>query len=681
MKRAEQLAWTALAGLVAIVAILLTGGVLYHFTGFWAGMMMALGQGVSVALAAWGLMLARQAAELNDLPGLSREPGKPENSTGEFRMSLGDDAQNSPARNPSEGMEARTLDTGFQRLLVGISAFIMLVLGCVTAYLIYSAYRWAALNPDKTLPVAGTYLKPAFLDELGLVIGLAAAGIYGVLWWVTRVTRQTEGYGEAVSSGFTLGIGGMAALAVATVLGYLPVAYASELASGVIAALMVLQGLELLVNAMRSYSSIEELDQEAVDLQALPLVPMLGSAWLGALKMLFAQSVGLSGKEARESSVIARMMPRSLLAIVVIAILVSCIRVVQPGEVAVLERLGWAPYDEKTKTLDASAILQPGMHLTLPWPMDQLVRIPTESLQLTDVGTELHAPPEWKNVNFQFWTVRAAKSEDENNEDEFMTGDPGSPQMLETYVQVRWRVANPARFYAALSHSEFFEKSSAETKALPIYEAMVQQCTSYAVTQSFALHSLDQILLTQRPEVEEHTRQILQQKLDSLDSGIEAVYLTIKDLHPPYQAPDQLDPTQPMIGGQQKRRGPASAFEYVTSMSEFLQMQIKRAEAESNVRINTAQGDADSAINYAKAYKQNVIAQAQGEAGHLLRMTQNMPPAQEPFLLDLLKQQLMYKTLNGLYDPVTKVIVDPKVKDIEIFQTTDKGMVPVRPPG
>ncbi len=78
---------------------------------------------------------------------------------------------------------------------------------------------------------------------------------------------------------------------------YLKVAYAGEVAAGIMAALLVLQGLELLVNAMRSYSGIEELDQDAVDLQALPLVPMLSSVWLNGLKILFAQSFGLAGQE------------------------------------------------------------------------------------------------------------------------------------------------------------------------------------------------------------------------------------------------------------------------------------------------------------------------------------------------------------------------------------------------
>jgi len=48
--------------------------------------------------------------------------------------------------------------------------------------------------------------------------------------------------------------------------------------------------------------------------------------------------------------------------------------------------------------------------------------------------------------------------------------------------------------------------------------------------------------------------------------------------------------------------------------------------------------------------------------------------------LDLMKQQLLYATLKDLLDPVNKIIVDPDVKDVQIYQATDKGLVPAGPP-
>jgi regulator of protease activity HflC (stomatin/prohibitin superfamily) len=676
MKRAEQLAWAALAGLLAVAGILLAGGIMYRFTGYWAGMMLALGQGLAVALAAWGLMLARQAAELHELPGM-RAHGRDEDAASGFRMSMGDESPTVPTVESPEN--ARTLDTGFQRLLVGLTGLVLIILAVIAGWMVYSAYKWANLNPDQTLPIAGTYDKPMLLDELGLVIGLGAAGLYGLFWWITRVNRKTEGYGEAVAGTFTLGIAGMAALGAAAVLGYFRVSYASELAAGVIAALMLLQGLELLANSLRSYSSIEELDQEAIDLQAMPLGPMLGSVWLSGLKMLFAQSVGLSGDRRESAGVIARLMPRALLAIVVIAIAASCLRVVKPGEVAVLERLGYAPYDPVTHRLATSALLGPGLHLTLPWPMDELVRIPTKALQLTAVGTELHAPKDWKNVDFQFWTVRGGATESEENEDEFLTGD-SSQQLLETYVQVQWRVADPAKFYTSLSHSDFYEKGAGETKTLPIYKAMVQQCTSYAVTQAFAIHSLDDIMINHREEVESHCRQILQDKLDSLDSGIEVVYLTIKDLHPPFWREDRPDPTQPEIGGVRMQRGPASAFEFVVTMSEVKQRAINVAEARATATVTMANGTAEALRANAEADRSKKVADARGDAQRMVTMTENITGPDAPFQLNLLERHLYYQSMSNLFDPVNKVIYDPSVQ-VQLYQTTPNGSQPLRPPG
>ncbi len=80
-------------------------------------------------------------------------------------------------------------------------------------------------------------------------------------------------------------------------------------------------------------------------------------------------------------------------------------------------------------------------------------------MQETEVGTELHAPPGQEKIDFQFWTVRGDDKPEADSESQFVTGDAGSPQMLETYVKILWRVEDAAKFYNGLSHSDFYEKS------------------------------------------------------------------------------------------------------------------------------------------------------------------------------------------------------------------------------
>src|SRR5271170_4176790 len=161
MKRAETLAWVSLVGLLVIAAILLGGGVAYDTTPFWSGMMVALGQALVVGLAAYGLRLARQAQELEDIPMRTADgPG------GGFRMSMGDD-RGEPTTTSTIGV--KTIDTGFQRLLVLITSLVLIGLSVVIAWVfIKSTIVWASANPDKPFPIAGSFDKPVALDELGL---------------------------------------------------------------------------------------------------------------------------------------------------------------------------------------------------------------------------------------------------------------------------------------------------------------------------------------------------------------------------------------------------------------------------------------------------------------------------------------------------------------------------------
>ncbi len=679
MKRAEMMAWGGLAGLVVVAVICFAGGLMYHTTYFWAGMIVALSQGLVVGLAGWGLSLSRQAAELADLPAMGGA-----NGNGAFGMTFGDAPK---AAKKESGV--RTLETGFQRILVGLTAVVLVGLSGLIFYLINGTFAWAKANPDKAFPVAGTFDKPAGLDELALVMGLGAAAVYLVMGWMTRERRRSAGEGEAVESTFALGALGFIGLGVAAVLtssklGFTPLQYVSEMAAGLMGGLLALQGVELLVNSMRSYSGVEELDQEAVDLQALPLVPMLASFWLGGVKMLLAQSVGLaSEREAGERGVIARLMPRVLAALVILAIGASCCRVVPAGRVGVLERLGTpvGTFDGEGKALPR--MMRPGLHVSLPWPIDTMVLIPTEELQYTDVGEQLHTTNGGENLDFQFWTIgNEVPRPGVEKEDEFVTGDTtpegtASPQLLETYVGVWWRVADPVKFYNDLSHSDFYERAEKGTTALPIYAALVQQSAAYAVTKTFAIHPLEKLLITDRAETNEHCRQILQEKLDEAGSGIEIVDLTIKDLHPPFGGGVQDDFRAP--GG--KRLGPAHAFENVVAMREYREMMIDKAKAIALGSTNRAKGDAASTISAAQAERAETIGAAQGEAARLTSMMEEIAKSPDAAgLTKLAELNTLNATMKEAISGPGKVLVDPSVK-VNVWETTKNGVTPVRAAG
>ncbi|HVX84281.1 MAG TPA: SPFH domain-containing protein [Phycisphaerae bacterium] len=669
MKRAEIAAWGATAALAAVGGILLAGGVLYRDTAYWAGMIVAFGQAVVTALAAWGLMLSRQAEELADLPPMNM--GAPA-----MGMTFGEPAAAPAASGP------RTLDTGFQRILVGLVGSVLVVLSAIIFYLVYLTFAWAKANPDKAFPIAGPLGKPVAVNELGLVIGLGAAAIYLGAYWVTRPRAESTVEDEAVESNFALEALGFLALGAAALLAYMNVAYAGELAASLMAFLLALQGLELLVNSLRSYSGIEELDQAAVDLQALPLVPMLASSWLGGVQLLLVESVGMSeGGVGGRRGVVARLMPRVLVALVVLAIAASCFRSIPSGRVGILERLGTPVGRAGPDGKVVPEQLMPGLHITYPWPIDSILEIPTGDLQYTDVGTPLRTTYGDTNVDFQFWTIgHDAAKPGQENEDEFATGDTdsngkASPQLLDTYVGIWWRVADPVKFYENLSHSDFYEQAQGETTALPIYAALVQQIAAYAVTHTFAIHSLDKILITDRAEVNEHLKRILQEKLDQANSGIEVVDLTIKDLHPPLGSGKQYDFTR----RSGVRLGPADAFEDVVNSRQYKDQVIALAQAKKLGTITRANGEAAAMISDAEGQRATTIGNAEGEAARLTTMLneiQSSPDAKQ--LMALAKLNTLYAALKDSINPPSKIIKDPSI-DVTVWQLSDKGNLPMRP--
>ena len=671
MKRAETVAMVAVVGLIVVGGVLMAGAIYGYYglgagnVAFWAGSMAALGQAVIAGLAWWGIRLARQQAELGEGPGVGGQGSGL--GAGGFKMSYGDDTAVVRPMGLDSGGDVKTLETGFQRVVVLLAGVVQLVLAGVILWMVKWGFAAFAADPSKGFPV------PAG-DPLTVVVGVGAAAGYLALLVTGRTEKKLTGQGEAVSGLLTLGLPAMVAVAVAGILTWVKVAYAAETAAGVWAFVLAVQGFELVVNSTRSYAGIEEFDQTPVDLQATPLTPMLTSVWMGGLKLLAGQALGLGGGERGERGVIARMVPRALVSLVVLAVLVSMIRVVPAGEVAVLERFGVAQgFTDATKvdvdTLRAS-LLQPGLHITLPWPIDELVYIPEKRIRMVTVGVEvaLSGP---KGMQFHFWTFGQRPESDTLGQ--FVTGDFDletkrvSPQLLESFAGVWWRVKDPALFYKAMSHSDFFAQATGGTRALPIYEAMVQQVAERAMTQSYAMHSGEQIMTTNRREVEAHTQKLMQDQLNALNSGIEVVQFNIKDVHPPMG--NSVDPS-----GRQAM-GPAMAFEAVVRRRQEMETLISEADAERYRTISTAQADRTTALNQAHGYQAMRLGTAKGEADEITAQVRAFTDSPR-----VAQSRLLYDRAAAVLPNVPKVILGPGVKPPVVLQEGTGGNV-VRPMG
>jgi hypothetical protein len=112
-------------------------------------------------------------------------------------------------------------------------------------------------------------------------------------------------------------------------------------------------------------------------------------------------------------------------------------------------------------------------------------------------------------------------------------------------------------------------------------------------------------------------------------------------------------------------------------MREFHETMVNMANAQAIADVAAAKGFAASEVNKAYEEKADKVAKATGAANRLVQMMKNLDPKERAYELRLMEQQLLYSTMKDLMDPVTKIVVDPSVKDVEIYQPTDKTQAPL----
>lgn len=179
-----------------------------------------------------------------------------------------------------------------------------------------------------------------------------------------------------------------------------------------------------------------------------------------------------------------------------------------------------------------------------------------------------------------------------DGENLMLTGDQN---IIDLAYSVRWNIANAQEFEFGIANPRATVRATAES----------------AMREVIANVKLDDAMGPGRTMIEQQVQQHMQDILDSYHSGVRIQGIAIKKADPPAQVND--------------------AFKDVTA----------------------AQQDAVAARNKAQAYAQQVIAQAQGEAGQFDRLYQQYKLAPE-----VTRRRMYYETMENVLTRTDKVIVD-----------------------
>ena len=166
-------------------------------------------------------------------------------------------------------------------------------------------------------------------------------------------------------------------------------------------------------------------------------------------------------------------------------------------------------------------------------------------------------------------------------------------------------------------------------------------------------YDVDSVLTTGKKEIQSNIKEMIMQKLELHDIGIQLVNITIQDSEPP---------TAEIM----------EAFKKVETAKQGKETAVNNANKYRNEKIPTAQAEADKIVKDAEAYKEERINEATGQVARFESMYAEY--IKNPTVT---KQRMFYETMEEVL-PDLKLIIDSsdgdgvqKILPLEPFSSTE----------
>jgi membrane protease subunit HflK len=237
----------------------------------------------------------------------------------------------------------------------------------------------------------------------------------------------------------------------------------------------------------------------------------------------------------------------------------------------------------------------PGWHYHLPVPIEHVEQIPVTTVNQTNIGSRTGDLPK---------------------ESLMLTGDEN---IVDVAFSVQWRIDDAGRYLFDIKDQDETIKAVAES----------------AMREVVGRSTLTDVIATGKAKVEAQSAALMQKILDQYGAGVTVVSVQIASANPPAEVvPD---------------------FQAVQSAAQDAQSAINQATAYSNKVVNEAKGTAAQKERAAEAYRQQVIAQAQGQTDAF-----NAVYAQYRRAPAVTRERLYLETMERVLGKSAKVIVDAK---------------------
>jgi modulator of FtsH protease HflK len=283
--------------------------------------------------------------------------------------------------------------------------------------------------------------------------------------------------------------------------------------------------------------------------------------------------------------------------------LLSGTYLVNPGEAAVVTRFGRV----------VEARVSPGLRWRLPWPFEASRTVNVAQVRREGIGVAMPDHP-----------AELHPAEDI----QLLTGDEN---LLAAKAIVQYRVREPADFLFRVDYNED-----------PLLRATVRA----AMTEIAGGMGVDALLTSGRTELQQRTRDQVQQTLDAYRSGLEVVSIDLQEIAPPGDV--------------------AQSFRDVASAAEGKNKLINDALGYANSTLPQARGEAEKRLREGEGYKTDVVNRAGGEAQRFVDLLAQYRRDAQIFGPDVTRYRLYVETMERVLPKARKFIVEPSQNGEEV---------------
>jgi membrane protease subunit HflK len=241
----------------------------------------------------------------------------------------------------------------------------------------------------------------------------------------------------------------------------------------------------------------------------------------------------------------------------------------------------------------------PGLHYSLPWPVESVAKLKVQQLQRLVVGGDL---PD------------GVLGRTQPLASQFLTGDQN---IINMRVVVQYSVGIPADY--------LFQAQDVTNAVASAVEA--------ELARRVARRSVDAILTTEKAAIQEEVRAAAQQRIGEYRSGVLISTVNIESVTPPPETAD--------------------AFRDVASARADAVRIVNESHGYANDVVPKARGEAQQLLESAQAYKQRKINEAAGDAARFTAVAAEYSRAAQ-----VTGERLYMETMEEILPRIRKLIVD-----------------------